>query len=143
MLHLQWRRRAHQRSLQELQGQEEGKAILIDALFLFRNIQVKADETLEVHIEKGMKDGHRIVFYGKGDQEVGLEPGNIIIVIDECDDPVFKRKGSNLHMTMQMTLSEALCGCSKAITTLDKRTIVFTLLPGCVCAKTYLLCTRI
>jgi len=92
--------------------------------------RVKADETLEVHIDKGMKDGQRIVFYGKGDQEVGLEPGNIIIVVDEGDDAIFKRKGSNLHMTMQMTLSEALCGCSKAITTLDKRTIVFTLLPG-------------
>lgn len=79
-----------------------------------------------------MKDGQKIVFYGKGDQEVGLEPGNVIIVLDEIEDPKsrFKRKGSNLLTTISLTLVEALCGCNKAVETLDKRTLVFHLLPG-------------
>lgn len=77
-----------------------------------------------------MKDGQKIVFYGKGDQELGLEPGNVIIVIDESDHPVFTRKGSNLIITMGLTLSEALCGCVRTIETLDKRVLVTHLLPG-------------
>lgn len=85
---------------------------------------------MEVHIEKGMKDGQKIVFYGKGDQEVNLEPGNVIIVIDEQEHSIFTRKGSNLIMIMTLNLTEALCGCVKVITTLDKRYLVLTQLPG-------------
>jgi DnaJ family protein A protein 1 len=83
-----------------------------------------------VHIEKGARDGQKIVFYGKGDQQLGLEPGNVIIVLDELEHPVFKRKGHNLVMEMAILLSEALCGCTKTIETLDKRVLVFHMLPG-------------
>jgi hypothetical protein len=30
-----------------------------------------------------MRDGQKLIFYGKGDQQSGLEPGNVIIVLDE------------------------------------------------------------
>ncbi|XP_048658393.1 dnaJ homolog subfamily A member 1-like [Marmota marmota marmota] len=43
---------------------------------------------LEVHIDKGMKDGQKITFHGEGDQEPGLEPGDIIIVLDQKDHAV-------------------------------------------------------
>lgn len=92
--------------------------------------KIKIEETLEVHIEKGMKDGQKIIFYGKGDQESNLEPGNVIIVIDEQEHTIFTRKGSNLFMTLPLNLTEALCGCVKVITTLDKRCLVVTQLPG-------------
>lgn len=92
--------------------------------------RVKSEETLEVHIEKGARDGQRIIFYGKGDQQVGLEPGNVIIVLDELEHPIFKRKGHNLVMEMSILLAEALCGCTKTIETLDKRILVFHMLPG-------------
>ena len=41
----------------------------------------------------GMKDGQQIRFSGEGDQEPGLEPGDIIIVLDENEHTAFKRKG--------------------------------------------------
>lgn len=37
-----------------------------------------------------MVDGQKITFSGEGDQEPGLEPGDIIIVLDEKEHPVFK-----------------------------------------------------
>jgi len=77
-----------------------------------------------------MRDGQKIMFYGKGDQLPGLEPGNVIIVLDEEEHPVFTRRGSNLIIDMKLTLTEVLCGCTKYIETLDKRTLSFTLLPG-------------
>ncbi|KAI6241315.1 hypothetical protein M3Y99_00357400 [Aphelenchoides fujianensis] len=92
--------------------------------------KVKSEETIEVHIEKGMPDGEKIVFHGKGDQEVGLEPGNIVIVLDEQEHEVFMRRGTDLHMEMTLNITEALCGCHKPLKTLDGRVIVFSLLPG-------------
>lgn len=42
--------------------------------------------------EIGMKDGQKITFHGEGDQEPGLEPGDIIIVLDQKDHSVFTRQ---------------------------------------------------
>lgn len=36
---------------------------------------------LEVHVDKGMKDEQRITFHGEGDQMPGVEPGDVIIVL--------------------------------------------------------------
>jgi len=92
--------------------------------------KIKVDELIEIHIEKGTRDGHRIPFYGKGDQEPGMEPGDLIIVIDEIEHPIFTRRGDHLFMTMQLELVEALCGTTKVVETLDKRQLVFQILPG-------------
>ncbi|NXF96559.1 DNJA1 protein, partial [Eubucco bourcierii] len=91
---------------------------------------VREKKILEVHIEKGMKDGQKITFHGEGDQEPGLEPGDIIIVLDQKDHSVFIRRHEELHMLMNIQLVEALCGFQKPITTLDNRTIIITSHPG-------------
>lgn len=77
-----------------------------------------------------MKDGQRITFHGEGDQEPGLEPGDVIIVLDQKDHPVFQRQNDNLVMKMNIKLAEALCGFKKTIQTLDNRTLVINSLPG-------------
>jgi DnaJ-class molecular chaperone len=59
-----------------------------------------------------------------------LEPGNIVIVLDEQEHETFTRRGNNLHIIQKLNLTEALCGCRKPIKTLDGRIIVFHLLPG-------------
>ncbi|XP_061139643.1 dnaJ homolog subfamily A member 4 [Syngnathus typhle] len=85
---------------------------------------------LEVHIDKGMRDGQKITFHGEGDQEPDLEPGDVIIVLDQKEHSLFKRSDDNLTMTMSIKLVEALCGFKKAINTLDDRTLVITSQPG-------------
>jgi DnaJ family protein A protein 1 len=45
---------------------------------------------LEIHIDKGMTDGQKIMFNGEGNQEPGLEPGDIIVVLEEKEHPIFK-----------------------------------------------------
>lgn len=77
-----------------------------------------------------MEDGQKITFSGEGDQEPGLEPGDIIIVLDEKEHPVFKRNGIDLIMKMNINITEALCGMKKAIETLDKRTLIVQTIPG-------------
>lgn len=86
---------------------------------------------LEVHIDKGMKDNQQIRFDGEGDQEPGLEAGDVVIVLEmEEKHAVFERHGADLVMQMELSLVEALCGCQKTIETLDKRTLVIQTLPG-------------
>jgi len=91
---------------------------------------VRDRKILEVHIEKGMRDGQKIVFSGEGDQEPDLQPGDIVIVLEEQDHPLFKRKKQDLIMRMPLQLVEALCGFQKVIKTLDNRDLVVTNLPG-------------
>uniref|UniRef100_A0A667FVD2 DnaJ heat shock protein family (Hsp40) member A1 n=1 Tax=Lynx canadensis TaxID=61383 RepID=A0A667FVD2_LYNCA len=88
------------------------------------------DRCKKVHIDKGMKDGQKITFHDEGDQEPGLEPGDITIVLDQKDHAVFTRRGEDLFMCMHIQLVEALCGFQKPISTLDNRTIVITSHPG-------------
>ena len=78
----------------------------------------------------GMKDGQKISFSGEGDQEPGLEPGDVYIVLDQKEHPVFHRQDDNLIMKMNIKLVEALCGFKKTVQTLDNRTIVITSQPG-------------
>jgi DnaJ family protein A protein 1 len=51
---------------------------------------IRDRKILEVHVDKGMVDGQKITFGGEGDQEPGLEPGDIIIVLDEKEHDVYK-----------------------------------------------------
>ncbi|KAF3815112.1 hypothetical protein GH733_017388, partial [Mirounga leonina] len=57
---------------------------------------VQEKKILEVHIDNGMKDGQKITFHGEGDQEPGLEPGDIIL--DQKDHAVFTWQGEDLFI---------------------------------------------
>lgn len=91
-----------------------------------------------------MKDGQKLVFHGEGDQEPDLEPGDVIIVLDQKDHSVFQRRGNDLVMKMKIQLTEALCGFKKTIETLDDRVLLISSKPGklgllgacaCVCVE--------
>jgi len=77
-----------------------------------------------------MKDGQQIRFSSEGDQEPGIEPGDIIVVLDEQKHGVFKRRGHDLFIDFEIDLVDALCGFQKTVETLDKRTLLVTSLPG-------------
>merc|ERR1719188_331285 len=85
---------------------------------------------LEVSVDKGMADSQKITFSGEGDQEPGMEPGDIIIVLDEKEHPIFKRSGIDLIMQQNVNITEALCGFKKTVPTLDDRTLVIQTVAG-------------
>lgn len=49
---------------------------------------VKEVKILEVHVDKGMKHGQKITFGGEADQAPGVEPGDIVLVLQEKDNEV-------------------------------------------------------
>lgn len=91
---------------------------------------VRERKVLEVHIEKGMRDGQKIIFTGEGDQEPESQPGDIIILLDEKEHSTFVHAGPDLMMKMPLQLVEALCGFTRVIKTLDDRELVVTNPPG-------------
>jgi len=80
-------------------------------------------KVLDVHIDKGMKAGQKIVFAGEGDQAPDIVPGDIIVTLQQKEHTLFKRDGSDLLMEHSLSLVEALCGFQFFITHLDGRVL--------------------
>uniref|UniRef100_A0A8C5R103 DnaJ heat shock protein family (Hsp40) member A2 n=1 Tax=Leptobrachium leishanense TaxID=445787 RepID=A0A8C5R103_9ANUR len=91
---------------------------------------IKEVKILEVHVDKGMKHGQRITFTGEADQAPGVEPGDIVLVLQEKENEIFQREGNDLHMTHKIGLVEALCGFQFNFKHLDARQIVVKYPPG-------------
>ncbi|KAH9507785.1 DnaJ sub A member 2 [Bulinus truncatus] len=85
---------------------------------------------LEVHVDKGMKDGQKIPFRGEGDQQPGVEPGDVIIVLQLKEHEVFTRRDADLFMEHNVSLTEALCGFQFIVKHLDGRDLLIHNKPG-------------
>ncbi|THG14990.1 hypothetical protein TEA_002758 [Camellia sinensis var. sinensis] len=78
--------------------------------------KVKAEKkVLEVHVEKGMQHAQKISFRGEADEAPDTIPGDIVFVLHQKEHPKFKRKFDDLYVEHSLSLTEALCGQSKAI----------------------------
>jgi DnaJ-related protein SCJ1 len=74
-------------------------------------------------IERGMPDGHEIVFERMSEQSPDAIPGNVIVKLSTETHPRFKRRGNDLLHSMTISLKEALLGFRKTIHQLDGREI--------------------
>lgn len=72
----------------------------------------------------GSRHEQQIRFPGESDQAPNMDPGDVIIVLQQEAHPVFQRSGDNLLMKHSINLVESLCGFQLVITHLDGRKIV-------------------
>eukprot|EP01111_Echinosteliopsis_oligospora_P014568 TRINITY_DN550_c0_g1_i1.p1 TRINITY_DN550_c0_g1~~TRINITY_DN550_c0_g1_i1.p1 ORF type:complete len:414 (+),score=125.97 TRINITY_DN550_c0_g1_i1:49-1290(+) len=91
---------------------------------------VKDKKILEVHIEKGMREGQKIVFAGESDQSPGTEPGDIIFVVKQKEHERFKRAAGDLVMEHKIPLIDALGGTCFSVNHLDGRVLMVRTEPG-------------
>lgn len=92
---------------------------------------VSDKKTFEVQITPGMRDGSKIVLHGEaGCSEPGLTPGDIILVVSEKPQALFKRIGIDLLMVKKLSLVDALCGTTFSVKHLDDRLVKITTSPG-------------
>jgi len=90
----------------------------------------KERKVLEVFVDKGMKNGQKVVFHGMADEKPNMEAGDINFIVQEKEHEMFKRKGADLLITKTLSLNEALCGFEWPLTHLDGRTIIIKSKPG-------------
>lgn len=90
----------------------------------------KEKEILEVYIEKGAPDGHKIVFYEKADEKPDEEAGDVHFHLQEKEHKEFRRVKADLFIKRKITLLEALTGVTLEITHLDKRKLLVKTQPG-------------
>ena len=69
----------------------------------------KNKEIISAKLEQGVKAGDYITIANKGDEsDKYLEPGDIFIIFKEKQNNTMKRVGNNLHVKVNILLSEAL-----------------------------------
>ena len=90
----------------------------------------KESKVLELHIEKGMKNGQRITMRGEAGYSPGAESGDIVFVVECKQHDVFQRNGDDLVMVKDIPLVEALTGVSFTVRHLDGRKLKVSSKPG-------------
>ncbi|XP_004489963.1 uncharacterized protein [Cicer arietinum] len=79
------------------------------------------EEILKIDIKPGWKKGTKITFPGKGNQQPGSPPSDLIFVVNERPHSSFKRDGNDLVMIQKILLLESLVGKTLNLRTLDGR----------------------
>lgn len=80
---------------------------------------IQERKVIEVNIDKGVPNHHKYSFHGESDEKPGMLPGDLIVVIEEKEHEIFKRKKADLVMLKKITLKEALTGYKFILTHLD------------------------
>jgi len=87
-------------------------------------------ETISVKIPPGIEDGKKIRVRGQGEPSPrGGTPGDILITVHVTPHASFQRRGSNLHVKVPVTLSEAVLGAKIDLPT-PQGTVSLTVPPG-------------
>merc|ERR1719221_2484324 len=90
----------------------------------------KEREVLEVLVQKGSPDGHKIPFREMADEHPDADTGDVIFVVKQQEHADFKRKGADLFIERKISLVEALCGFELELTHLDGRKLLIKTSPG-------------
>ncbi|KAL8802227.1 MAG: hypothetical protein Q9182_003947 [Xanthomendoza sp. 2 TL-2023] len=87
-------------------------------------------KVLHVHVDRGVKSGHKVDFRGEGDQAPGVLPGDVIFEIEQKPHPRFQRKDDDLFYHAEIDLLTALAGGQIHIEHLDDRWVTVSVEPG-------------
>ncbi len=93
---------------------------------------VEDKKVLKVEIDKGARDGQRLVFRGESDEAPGLKAGDLIFVLKQREHERFTRRGHHLFMEQELPLASALCGGEFSVPHLDGRVLLVTMAAGSV-----------
>merc|ERR1719247_3006846 len=90
----------------------------------------RTTEVLEVNVQKGAPDGHKIVFHNKADEIPDGDAGDVVFVLKEKPHDLYERHGADLYVKKKINLVEALCGFTMELPKLDGRVLVVKTQPG-------------
>ena len=81
---------------------------------------VRQRETIRVKIPAGVESGMQLTVQGEGHaaKNNGIN-GDLLVVIEELEHPLYKREGTNLFYTAVISMMDAVLGCEINIPCLD------------------------
>ncbi len=82
-------------------------------------------DSVEVRIPPGAQSGSRLRVARKGNAgSMGAPAGDLYIITNVGEHPVFKRKGDDIRIKMPIRLDEAILGAKVEVPTIDGRTLL-------------------
>jgi molecular chaperone DnaJ len=82
--------------------------------------RVRQQKTLNVVIPPGVEDGTRIRLAGEGEAGTrGGNPGDLYVILDVMQHPVFQRDGANLYCRVPIPMTTAALGGTIQVPTVD------------------------
>ncbi|MFV0414476.1 MAG: molecular chaperone DnaJ [Oscillospiraceae bacterium] len=82
--------------------------------------RVGVPKNLEIKIPAGVDDDQTLSLRGKGDIGVNKGPnGDLIVIITVRPDTLFERENYDVHVTVPITLSQAVLGAKVVVPTID------------------------
>lgn len=82
------------------------------------------EETLEIPVKAGWKEGTRVTFEGKGDEVPGRPAQDLVFVVHQVPHARFSREGNDLVTAVHLPLAKALtAGTTVDVPTLDNRVL--------------------
>jgi DnaJ-class molecular chaperone len=90
--------------------------------------QIPKVKRLQVKFPAGVDNGSKIRVAGEGQPGIGGGPrGDLYLVISVKPDPIFERKGDDLHVNVNVDLVKAMLGGEVAVPTPDGRKLLLTI----------------
>jgi len=81
---------------------------------------VNGEEVISIRIPAGVENGMQLSIPGKGNAAIrGGINGDLIVLIEEIEHPLFERVQNNLHYNQFVSITEATLGESVEVPTLD------------------------
>lgn len=89
------------------------------------------EKEVNLDLSPGINSGQVIKVKGAGEAgERGGKPGDLYVVIEVKEHPVFKRKGADLYMTKEITIIDAFLGRAVKIKGIDGEEFAVRIPPG-------------
>lgn len=78
------------------------------------------EEVIPIKIPAGVEEGMQLQMNGKGNfPPRGGVPGDLLVVIEEEEDALLKREGTNVHFDLHLSFIDAVLGTSVEVPTID------------------------
>ena len=82
-------------------------------------IALPGGEAMDVTIPEGLRDGQTLRLRGKGGEGFGAGPrGDALVTVSVQPHPVFRREGEDIHLTLPITIDEAVLGARVEVPTI-------------------------
>lgn len=89
-------------------------------------------EILDVDIPVGVRHGSKIKYSGKGNPapSPAFPRGDLYILVEQEKHKNFERQGDDIYSMQEISVWQAIKGCRKAVTTVNKKELNYNIPPG-------------